>query len=144
VNEHLPPERISAWVAGERLPWEEQHIRECEECAAQVEQLEAALGGFRASIRAVDAPPRWNASETSRWRPWHWPLRAVAVAAVVVVVTAIPAIRSARERQRAAQARADAQLMEQVDLQISRSAPASLEPALELVSWEAPQGARTE
>lgn len=130
---------MSSWLAGERMPWEQRHVQECGQCAAEIEDLEAALGAFRAGLRATPSAPRWSPAEARRRNFWQWTLRAAAVATAALVVVAVPAIRSARERERAEQARADTRLLEQVQMQLSRSAPVSLEPALELVSWEQPQ-----
>lgn len=60
----------------------------------------------------------------------------LAVAALVVLAV-IPAWKSARDRRIAAEAaRADAILMEQVDAQVSRTVPVTLEPLVSLVAWE--------
>jgi type II secretory pathway component PulF len=66
--------------------------------------------------------------------PWH---PAVAVAAALVIATGVPIYNGIRQAERQArQEQEDSQLLEQVHAQLSRMAPASLEPLLELMQEE--------
>lgn len=142
MNGHLSSEQISQWMMGERTPAEEQHARECPACAAELARLEAAIVLFRNTVSAwseeratVQLPLSWHdrRAQPSLWkRPWCWAAAAVAL----LLLALLPAYTAARDRQRkAAMAKADAVLIEQVDADISRAVPASMEPLVQLVSW---------
>jgi len=142
MNEHLSSEQISRWMIGERSAQDEEHARECPECAAKVARFESAITLFRQSVQdcgeryarpdiplpaGVRRARRSFAARPSRWAP---------VAAALVLLAAIPIYTNSRERRRQAEmARADAALLEQVDVQISRAVPAPMEPLVSLVSW---------
>ena len=144
MNEHFSSEQISRWTIGERSAQEQEHARRCPECAAKLGDLESAIALFRQSVR--DCGESYGRSEfllragpqrarpgflsrLSRWAP---------AAAALLLLAAIPIYTSFRERQRQAEmARADAALLEQVDVEISRAVPAPMEPLVELVSWNA-------
>ena len=51
MNQHLSSREISQWMMGERTPQQEQHVRQCPECGAEVTRMEAALALFRGSVR---------------------------------------------------------------------------------------------
>ena len=74
MNSHLSPEQISRWMMGERTPLEEQHVRECQLCAAEVAGFQSALAAFRGSVR------EWSDQQIAmkpvrpalRTRPLRW------------------------------------------------------------------------
>jgi len=137
MNQHLDSEAIGRWVAGERGAAPGEHLQACAQCRAEVTRLESALHDFGDGLR------QWSDSQahsrlaldvaalsTARPRPSpRW-----ALAACALLLLAVPAYRGYRDRQAAAQARADTQLLEEVTADISRSAPEPLEPLIELVS----------
>jgi hypothetical protein len=55
--------------------------------------------------------------------------------AAAVVLSIVPALEMVRDRQQAAQALADAQLLEQIDREVSEAVPSPMEPLTQLVSW---------
>ena len=142
MNKHFSSEQISRWMIGERTAQDEEHARQCPECAAKVAGFESAIVLFRESVRAcgdsyrrpeipllagVRRARRNFVARPSRWAP---------VAAALVLLAAIPIYTNSRDRRRQAEmARADAALLEQVDVEISRAVPAPMEPLVELVSW---------
>jgi hypothetical protein len=143
MSQHLSARQISQWTIGERTPQQEQHVRECPECAAELARLEAALGLFRGSVRHWSGrqsraePPAiasiLPARPSSRIQPMRWAL----VAAALLVLAAVPIYRNVQDRQRQAEiARADALLLEQVDAEVSRVVPRPMEPLAKLVSWD--------
>jgi hypothetical protein len=147
MNQHLSSQQVSMWMAGERAPEQEQHVRECRQCAAELARFQATLSLFRDSVR------RWSdqhdGSEAgsvfevgpapSRFRTW--PARWAVAAAVLLVVAAVPIYRSTRHSQSGVtMAQADALLLEQVDAEVSRAVPRPMEPLLKLVSWDAASG----
>jgi len=130
-------------MVGERDADEERHVCECSVCCAEVARLEGALKRFGGSVRewsaaqpGAQAPGAWRADRAAR----HWRARRLQwslAAAALVVLAAIPVWKNARDRRIAEEAaRADAILMEQVDAQVSRTVPVTLEPLVSLVEWE--------
>jgi hypothetical protein len=135
--EHLSAEQISQWMIGERTPQLQRHVAVCEECRAELEQLQTALSQFRTAMRAPASsilPPAWREpAPRSGWL--SWPRMVLATAAVVVLV-ALPITWRTRERERAAEAAlADSQLLERVDSAISQAVPEPMEPLVTLVTW---------
>jgi hypothetical protein len=140
---HLSSEDISRWTAGERADECARHLGECLLCRAEVARLESVLDAFGGAVREWGAaqpcgelPRAWQADRAARnWRMRR--LRWSLAAACLVVLAAIPVWKNARDRRIAAEAaRADAMLLEQVNRQVSRTAPAALEPLMNLVAWE--------
>ena len=143
MSQHLSSREVSQWIIGERTPQQEQHVRQCSECGAELARLEAALALFRGSVRhwsgrQSQAEPPAIASILPTGRGSSvWPMRGALVAAALLVLAAVPIYRNARDRQRQAEiARADALLMEQVDAEVSRAVPRPMEPLVKLVSWD--------
>lgn len=141
MTEHLSGKRMAEWVCGSRTPEEERHLRECAQCGAEVARLESALGQFRESVRGWSdqrspaALQKVRAREARRGpaRVWfRWPMLAAAALALSVA----PLYKTVHDRQLAAQALADTQLMEQVDREVSEAVPTPMEPLAQLVSWD--------
>jgi hypothetical protein len=136
MNQHLSTEQVSRWIVGERSAAEEQHVRECAECNAEVAQLGSALGTFRGTVlnwsdkqRAAAARPVRTAGRVRHWTGWAMAAAALATAA------AIPVYLEVRQQRQVELAKADAALMEQVDAEVSRSIAAPMEPLVKLVAW---------
>ena len=132
---------MAGWVCGERTPEDERHLRECAQCGAEIARLESALGQFRESVRgwsdqrspAALEKVRRAADRRGPARFWfRWPVLAAAALALSVA----PVYKTVHDRQRAAQALADAQLLEQVDREVSEAVPTPMEPLAQLVSWD--------
>jgi hypothetical protein len=143
MSRHLSSREVSQWMIGERTPQQEQHVRQCPECGAEVARMEAALGLFRGSVRHWSEgqrgaePPAIGSVVPARRGSWAQPLRWALVAATLLVLAAVPVYRNVQERQRQAEiARADALLLEQVDAEVSRAVPRPMEPLVKLVSWD--------
>ena len=142
MSQHLSSRQISQWMIGERSPQQEQHVRQCSRCGAELARLEASLALFRGSVRhwsgrqsRAEPPAIGSISPVrrgSRIQPVRWAL----VAAALLVLAAIPIYRNAQDRRQAEIARADAQLLEQVDAEVSRAVPRPMEPLVKLVSWD--------
>lgn len=140
MNRHLDSEAIDRWLIGERNPATGNHLGDCAECRLEVARLESALTEFRDVARRgsdrqpLSRPPAgWVAGSVAGGR-WPTPLRWAAVAAAAVLLAALPAYLNYSQRQAAAQAKADALLLEEVSTDISRPAPEPLEPLIKLVS----------
>jgi hypothetical protein len=137
--QHLSAEQISQWMMGERTPQLERHVAECDECRAELGQLETALAQFRGAVREWSGsatPPAWR--QPAARGPWFSWQRLVMAAAALCVLLVLPVYWSIRARERAEQAaaaRADALLLERVDSAISRAVPEPMEPLVNLVTW---------
>src|ERR1019366_1639927 len=124
MNEHLSPEDISRWFAGEGGPELRRHAGECEACSARLDRMESAMAEFRGSVhdwsaaQSAAAPHiAWQARQTteddglSHRRP---PVRHLArtwilAAASLLILASGPAWWHYRQQARAAEmARADA------------------------------------
>jgi anti-sigma factor RsiW len=151
MSEHLTSEQFSKWIIGQCSPAEEEHGRTCPACSSELAEFQTALTGFRRSIekwadqKAVaipDATRLHSLSRPSTRRPLLW----IPVAAAAAALAIIPAYKNSMERQREAQAeqetQVDAKLLERVNAHLSRTAPASLEPLVELLAGS--QNAKTE
>jgi hypothetical protein len=130
-------------MIGERTSRQEQHVRECPECGAELARMEAALALFRGSVRhwsdghSRAVPPAIGSILPARRGSWAQPLRWALVAAMLLVLAAVPVYRNVQDRQRQAEAAmADALLLEQVDAEVSRAVPRPMEPLVKLVSWD--------
>lgn len=137
--EHLSARQISEWMIGERTSQLQQHVAECAECRAELEQMEGALSQFRSAMRdpRLAAPaPVWREPATSpTWFTWH---RMVPAAAALLILVAAPISWRAHVRQQeaaTAAAMADSQLLERVDSAISQAVPEPMEPLVTLVTW---------
>ena len=129
---HLSEEQIAQWIAGEGNAQTESHLAECGQCRAAVSGFEQLLRDFRSSSRAgaFDSPPRLDVrSSHSVW----WPRIAAAVAALALLV-AVPLYRERRAREQALIAQQDAQLLQQVDAEISQAVPDAMDPLVKVIS----------
>ena len=148
MNRHLSAERISLWMLGERSAEDEQHVRECTECAIAVTHLETGLANFRSSAEQW-SERQSNAAAVRDWAParpanWAWRFRWAAVAAVVLLVMAIPLYRFTRHSETGVTiGQSDVQLLEEVDAEVSRTVPQPMEPLLTLMAWDSESGTGT-
>jgi hypothetical protein len=137
MNAHLSSDEIDRLVVGDASPEEEEHVRVCNECRAELMRLRETLSLFRDSLqywsqetRGAVVPDRmWDASTG-----WIMPLRWVMAAGVLIVLLTLPLYKNARDRRRAAQAIEDAVLLERVNADLSRPVPAPMERFFELLS----------
>ena len=95
--------------------------------------MQSALAQFSDAVRGIESVAK-PASAVDRARPlrWGW-----AVAALLVLA-AVPIYREDQQRK-AERARADAALLEQVDVQVSRAIAAPMEPLAKLMTWDEKQ-----
>ena len=128
---HLSAEQIARWIAGERTPEAETHVAGCRQCLAAIAGFEETLARFRSSAHSVAIPQAvWGVRRHAMWPRW------VAVAAALVLLTSVPLYQRHREHERA-ELEQDTLLLQQVDAEISRAVPGSMDPLVQMVSWNA-------
>lgn len=113
----------------------------CDLCRPQAARLNASLELFR------NAMDRWSAREfrpspdpatfPTPHRALHWARWAVAFA-VLVMAAIIPIYRHEQAQRRLADSRADAELLQQVETDLSQDVSPSMEPLLKMAAWDAP------
>jgi anti-sigma factor RsiW len=133
---HLNSEQLSETMLGEPHPWIARHLDKCAACRAELASFREALGEFRGAVRcwseseahaalAVQAGP----SESRSWIASHQLALALLLAAVCVLASFV-------WRGGESAAANDAVLLNQVDAQVSRAVPSSMEPLMKLVAQE--------
>jgi len=142
MNRHLSSEDFSEWIIGEpgqRTPEREQHLRECAECAAELNRIQAPMALLRGAVR------EWSAAEdrgmvpiagrvsTMRRTGGLW-LRLAATAAALAVLIAIGI--EGRNWRAAGIDREDEILLGQVQAAVSRPVPATMQPVYNLMLEE--------
>jgi hypothetical protein len=90
MSTHLTEDQICGAVAGQSTLDEQQHLRECEACRAEVDGSASLIAAFRAGVIAVaerhaHAPRPSLRPATAVRRTWEWGFAATAVAAVLSV-----------------------------------------------------------
>jgi anti-sigma factor RsiW len=136
MTQHLTSEQQSQCILGEPGPVARQHLKDCPACRAELGNFGDALGEFRGAVRgwsenqahaalAVHARP----SESRSWIASHQFALAVLLAAVSILASVV--------WHRGGEAPAsDAVLLNQVDAQVSRAVPSSMEPLMKLVAQQ--------
>jgi hypothetical protein len=140
MSNHLTEDQIARCFAGQSTVAERQHIQQCAACGAELDRLANSISLFRNAVRdridarvAVHAP----AIIVDDQRPvpatplWKWAM----VAVVAVLVVALPLfITKPQQFVDNASAPADPDiLMREINLHLSRTMPAPMEPILTLI-----------
>jgi hypothetical protein len=145
MKEHLSSREISEWATGTRPREAENHLHKCAECREELTRLHGTLSDFRDSLRSWSAaegvPPRlaWRPESPHRTHRVRWAL----VAMAMMVLVAIPVYRAREQRRVVDTSAEDAVLLEQIDANVSRTVPATMEPLTRLVSWSSTNPAVT-
>jgi anti-sigma factor RsiW len=146
MSRHLSSEQLSRWAMGERSSQDEQHLRDCPLCGAEVARFDATLAHFRGSLRdwsqTASAGTKPIAIPPEHRAPWRlWTLRGMALAAALLIAAWIPVHHAWQHPNGGSTGSAfDAQLLEEVDAGVSRTVPQSMEPLLQLVAWDSNSG----
>lgn len=130
---HLSTDQLSECILGQPSSLVVRHIETCAACRAELANFREALGNFRGAVRAwsedqanaVLATPELHPRAASRQLAWALLIAAVCILASIVFPRRV-------DRTSAS----DAVLLNQVDAQVSRSVPSSLEPLMKLVVQE--------
>jgi hypothetical protein len=138
MSEHLSSERIFEAMAGRRNPEVEQHLRMCSSCNAEVGQLRSSITGLSQAIH--DEAERHKVPPTSpmswadlRPQPGTGKFTWAVAAAAFAIALAVPIYEKSREARPQLTSEADSGLLEEVDVQLSRQVPASMESLMELM-----------
>jgi hypothetical protein len=131
MNPHLPAESVSKWILAERTLAEEEHVRHCSACRAEVARVADALAQFRSAVRQAGDTPRLPLIEPAAPYGRRW-----ALAALILIAASWPVYRAVTEHRRAEAARADAILLEQVDAGVSRTIARPMEPLAKWMAWD--------
>lgn len=131
---HLSSEQISECILGYPRPTVAWHVQECAACRAELARFREALGEFGGAVRAWSDDQAHVALAASApaaprsWNPAHQLAWALVLAAIFVIASFIlPRHRGDNP------ATSDAVLLNQVDAQVSRTVPSSMEPLMKLV-----------
>jgi hypothetical protein len=89
MKSHLSEEQLSEWIAGQSGGEAEWHLRECPECAAEVERTRKALllfrdSGYQCAEYWTEQPPIRRARKVGGWVPVAV---AISAAMLTIVVT---------------------------------------------------------
>jgi len=142
---HLSSEQVSEYILGQPDPLIAQHVEGCPACRAELANFRAALGEFRGKMRAwsenearavlavpagFSEPHSWAASRQLAW--------ALLIAAVCILGSFVFPWHPAESNP------SDATLLNQVDAQVSRTVPSSMEPLMKLVVQTSPGAGKQE
>jgi hypothetical protein len=136
MSNHLTEDQFAKCVVGQSTFEERKHLAECAECGGRLDYFRGTISVFRSAVRAgVDArigsrPSLLIRPAAARDPKWRWAL----VAATALVLALIPLAGVKRVSPPKAQVETDADaLMRTVDLQLSRTIPAPMEPVIALL-----------
>jgi anti-sigma factor RsiW len=135
---HLSSEQVAEYIVGYPSPIVAEHLRDCPACRAEVVNFREALGDFRWAVHSwseeqasqyqASAAPATPAVVPARWwTPSHQFAGALLVAAICVIASFV------MPRHPEKVLSSDAVLLSQVDAQVSRTVPSSMEPLMKLV-----------
>lgn len=141
MSKHLSEDQFAKCSAASPDAEARRHLAECRECRAELERFNDALVSFRNAIRhRIDVRVRLLPVVTPAGKPVRQHpsrLRWALLAAAVVFVVTVPFLRNESKpnqdnEQISREADADA-VMKRVNLHLSRTMPAPMEPVLSLI-----------
>jgi hypothetical protein len=135
---HLSSEQVAEYIVGYPSPIVAQHLRDCPACRAEVVNFREALGEFRWAVRSwsEDRASEYQTGDPAMaavvpdsrwWTPSHQFAGALLVAAICVIASFVIPRHPEKVPSN------DAVLLSQVDAQVSRTVPSSMEPLMKLV-----------
>ena len=132
---HLSAEQVSEWALGERRPEVQSHLDDCRECREDLTHLEDSLRAFRQSVHDWAGAPVQSAVSARHavsLRPWKW----AGMTAVAATLALFPLYLDVRHAEREAEIAQDSLLLDQVQAQLARTVPQSMEPLMQLMNEE--------
>ena len=136
---HLSSEQVAEYIVGYPSPIVAEHLRDCPACRAEVVNFREALGDFRWAVHSwsEEQASQYQANaasampavvpDTRWWTPSHQFAGALLVAAICVIASFV------MPRHPEKVLSSDAVLLSQVDAQVSRTVPSSMEPLMKLL-----------
>ena len=142
MSTHLTSQQVSEWILGDGSREAELHVRSCSLCQAEISRFEASLKGFRSSVRqwSEEQLPPYSPLQVKRnpARPWIMGLAWATAAIILCIFLGRFNYRSAPQPPTEV---ADTALLAQIDHEVSRTVPDSMESLTQLVSWDASSSA---
>lgn len=134
MSRHLSAEQIDAVILGETSPATEEHLRHCADCQEELARLTVAFTSFRDSVHRLASRehtyPR-TPDPAHRWAAFS--RLSLAVVAMAVCVLLVILVSQRPSQQSRAQAASDAALLSEIDAEVSRTVPSTMEPLTEFV-----------
>ena len=138
MTQHWTDEQISAWVLGERNVGMAEHLAACEECRRELADVQGALASYRSDVQQKAAADdyRWvriraavagRAAERVQGLRWAF-TGALALLALSLGLLVTPPQRHPVQRAQAPVQMSDEQLLNEIQDDLSRSAPSALAP----------------
>jgi hypothetical protein len=140
MTKHLTEDQIARCFAGHSTNAERQHIQQCAECGGELDRLAGSISLFRTAIRdRIDARVAVQAETTVfEDQPpvpgtpiWKWAM--VTVVAVLVVALPLFITRPQQFVDNASTTTDPDTLMREINVHLSRTMPAPMEPILTLI-----------
>ena len=141
MSKHLTEDQFARYFARQSTMAELQHIQQCAACAAELDHLASSISMFRNVVRnridarvAVHAPAirvREDRPPVEATPLWNWAL----IVAVSFVLATIPFFITRPRQQFTDSATTDDadKLMREINLHLSRTIPAPMEPIMNLI-----------
>lgn len=130
TNSHLNDGEFAELLGGSASQTVLAHLQACAECSVEAHDLREAIGGFRDLLTASTLVPAWRAQDTTAPAVHRWGLRlAGALATVLIISGGILLDRNSQPRIASSTPVSDAELLDQVQAQLTSDAPAALAPA---------------
>ena len=157
MNPHLDENELSRWLAGERSPQAERHLRVCGRCRAEAERTREIFHGLHESLREGSAQEaaaydrfciglaRGRAESVAVPKAnlgWLKLCGATVAAAFIAVAAWLPWHSTEAPAPVKSEAGDDAALLNRIDNEVSRTVPASMEPLTKLIDWAPEEGAK--
>jgi hypothetical protein len=146
MNNHLSEEQFAKCLAGQSTNEERQHLAVCRNCSSELDRCRESISLFssaltdRVEARIALRPPLEIRPAKVADPRWRWAL--VAATALVLAVMPFVGIKIEiiqRQPLGTTQSETDADaLMRTVQLQLSRTIPAPMEPVIALLPIEEP------
>jgi hypothetical protein len=140
MSKHLTEDQIARCFVGQSSIGERQHIQQCAACGAELERLANSISLFRNAVRdRIDACVAVHAPAiVFQDRPpvvttpiWKWAM--VTVVAVLLVALPLFITRPQQFVDNASTTTDPDTLMREINLHLSRTMPAPMEPILTLI-----------
>ena len=132
---HLSSEQVTEWALSQRDPEVERHLDDCRACRDELKQLQDSLRAFRQSVHDWAGVPEPTAAHPRQMVgsfSWKW----AGMTAVAATLALFPLYLDVRHAEREAEIARDSLLLDQVQAQLARTVPQSMEPLMQLMNEE--------